>query len=353
MSLNIFFMFDGTFLLGIFAIAKHTPYMELVAIPDRESTRQLPFFLALEEWLARKYPGRDFFFMWQVQPTVIIGRHQLLQNEVNIDFCKTWGIDIVRRKSGGGAVIADMNNIMLSYITTSDSVTTTFSEYTSAVVRSLRILGLDATDNSRNDILIGDRKVSGNSYYRIKNRSIVHGTMLYDFDPVLMNGALTPPSVKLQSHGVKSVRSRVTTIREQLPGLTISNLKEHFASTIPDEGIFMCRETDMHEIEAIEKSYRNTSWLMGKNPKATLTNTDRIDGVGTITVHLTASSGIIRDVALSGDFLSTTDNVSPMISELLTGLPHNRDALRGALSAICVDNLIPGLKNEALINLIC
>ncbi len=328
-------------------------YMELVTLQDTESSRPLPFYLAMEEWLAREYPGRDFFFLWQVRPTVIIGRHQLLRNEIDTGFCKSKNIDIVRRKSGGGAVLADMNNIMMSYITTSDSVTTTFSGYTSAVVRSLKALGLDASDNSRNDILIGDRKVSGNSYYRTKDRSIVHGTMLYDYDPVMMSGALTPPPAKLRSHGVRSVRSRVTTIREHLPQLSIAGLKEHLASTIPDGPVMSLTDADIRGIEAIEETYLDPGWLLGKEPEATLENTARIDGVGTLTLHISTSSGIIRDIALTGDYLSTSDDVSCILSSLLSGTPHDHDAVREALSATEIAALVPGLGNKELVNLIC
>ena len=229
--------------------------MELV-LPYDDAVRPLPFYLAQEEWLAAKFPDRDFFFIWQVHPTVIIGRNQLLDKEVNTAYCRDKGIKIVRRRSGGGAVFADMNNIMFSYITSSSSVTTTFSAYTSMVARSLRQLGLDATDNSRNDILIGDRKVSGNSYYHMPGRSIVHGTMLYDYDADMMMHALTPPAVKLQSHGVASIRSRVTTIREHIPSMSQAEFKTHVLATIPDgdEPILFTAD-DVREIEEIERRY--------------------------------------------------------------------------------------------------
>ena len=151
--------------------------MDLVILNDSRP-RRLAFYLAEEEYLARRYPDRDFFFAWQVKPSVIVGRNQLLQKEINLEFCREHGVDVVRRKSGGGAVVADMNNVMLSYITSSDDVRSTFSEYTSMVAAALRALGLDASDNSRNDILIGTRKVSGNAYYHLPGRSIVPWTML-------------------------------------------------------------------------------------------------------------------------------------------------------------------------------
>ncbi len=181
-------------LQGDFLTMKNS--MDLVVHPEK-ILKDLSFFLAQEEYLAHAFPGRDLFFAWQVDPTVIIGRNQLLEKEVNVDFCRCNNIDIVRRKSGGGAVLADRNNIMFSYITTSDNVPVTFSKYTSMISSALRSLGLDAHDNSRNDILIGDRKVSGNSFYHLNGRSIVHGTMLYDFDAEMMSKALMLSADKL------------------------------------------------------------------------------------------------------------------------------------------------------------
>lgn len=327
--------------------------MELVMIPDTPVPRRLPFFLALEEWLARRYPDRDFFFPWQVEPTVIIGRHQLLEQEVDTAFCRDNNIDLVRRKSGGGAVLADMNNIMFSYITTSDNVTGTFSEYTSMVANALRQLGLDASDNSRNDILIGDRKVSGNSYYHTKGRSIVHGTMLYDFDPVKMTGALTPPAVKLKSHGVGSVRSRITTIREHLPSLPLAEFRDHIVRSLTDGSPLSLSSADIAEVEKIELEYRSPDWLTGMDPAASLTATHRIDGAGTFTVHLKVNGGMVKDFSLTGDYLSTVDDASRLIAESLRDVPYSRHHIAEALDRLSLERIIPGLTNQEFINLIC
>lgn len=326
--------------------------MDLVIPYDGDTVMPLPFYLAEEEWLVARFPDRDFFFIWQVEPTVIVGRNQLLESEVNVDFCRDNGINLCRRKSGGGAVLADMNNIMFSYITSSTCVTTTFSAYTSMVARSLRMLGLDASDNSRNDILIGDRKVSGNSYYHLPGRSIVHGTMLYDFDERLMAGALTPPHSKLKSHGVSSVRSRVTTIKEQLPGLSIEAFKRHVLDTIPD-GNTTLRLTadDVSEIREIERNYYRQEWLAGKNPKGTLVNSARIDGVGTLTVHLEVARGVVKGFMLTGDYLETAD-AGATLSRLMVGIPYVRADIMSALERDDIMSLIPGLSPEALTGLI-
>ena len=89
---------------------------------DTKGTMRLPFYLAMEEYVARNiYKGEDCFFMWQVNPTVIFGRNQVIEDEVNIEYCKSHNIQFYRRKSGGGCVYADMGNVMLSYITGEES----------------------------------------------------------------------------------------------------------------------------------------------------------------------------------------------------------------------------------------
>ena len=120
--------------LIIFGMFLNGRRMIHVKLPDElaRAPRRLPFYLAMEEHLARNFSG-EYFFMWQVAPTVIFGRNQIIDAEVNLDYCRREGIDTCRRKSGGGCVFADMNNIMFSHITTCRSVATTFTDFTSKV----------------------------------------------------------------------------------------------------------------------------------------------------------------------------------------------------------------------------
>ena len=108
-----------------------------IPIPDGEP---LPFFLAAEEFVARKMNEDDCFFMWQVPPSVIFGRNQLIENEVNLDFCRSHHINTFRRKSGGGCVYADQSNIMFSYINSGDGIQFTFDRYVRMVARLLQNL---------------------------------------------------------------------------------------------------------------------------------------------------------------------------------------------------------------------
>ena len=164
--------------------------MKYLELPDN-TVRILPFYLAMEEYAARVIGEESLLFMWQVAPTVIFGRNQLIENEVNLPYCREHSIATYRRKSGGGCVYADMSNIMFSYITRSDNVQTTFNDYTQAIAEMLRSLGLNASSGGRNDVLIDGMKVSGNAFYHLPGRSIVHGTMLYDTDMDHMTQAIT------------------------------------------------------------------------------------------------------------------------------------------------------------------
>ena len=144
--------------------------MKYLQLPYDE-VRRLTFYLAMEEHAAQLLKDNksidELFFTWRVRPTVIFGRNQLIDSEVNVAYCKEHGIEYYRRKSGGGCVYADMDNLMFSYITRSDDVTTTFARYTHAIVAMLKDLGLDASDNSRNDVMVEGKKVSGNAFYHL------------------------------------------------------------------------------------------------------------------------------------------------------------------------------------------
>ncbi len=236
--------------------------MTYVALPTEE-VRRLSFYLAMEEFVARnKNDEADLFFLWQVAPTVIFGRNQVIEDEVNLDYCRKHHIEFYRRKSGGGCVYADKSNVMMSYITRSDQVVGTFEYYMNMVTRMLRDMGLEATSTQNNDVLIGDRKVSGNAFYHIPGHSIVHGTMLFDTDMQHMLNAITPPRAKLDSHGVKSVRQRITLLKEHTD-LTIEAFKAFAIQHLCDSTLRLT-DVDVEAIETIEKDYLNPLFIYGK-----------------------------------------------------------------------------------------
>ena len=154
------------------------------------------------------------FFTWRVAPTVIYGRHQVRENELDEAYCKQQGIRIVQRASGGGCVYADEGNVMLSYISPSTKSQEVFAYFLNTVVKILQSMGLPAVTTTHNDILVNGHKVSGAACYTTPTGTVVHSTMLYDVNIERMTRVLTPSQEKLQKHAVESVRQRVVNLKE-------------------------------------------------------------------------------------------------------------------------------------------
>lgn len=236
------------------------PDMKNIVIPEC-GQRRLIFYLAMEDYVAKAF-DEEAFFVWQSVPTVIIGRNQVLENEVNIDYCSTHAIQVYRRKSGGGCVYSDLGNIMMSYISGRGDVSAVFDRYLSALTASLCSLGLPAERSGRNDVLVEGKKVSGNAFHQLPDRSIVHGTLLYSTDMDALTESIRPPLEKLERHGVESVRQRVMNLsgfdfshRERPAELeSLSALSEFLIKTFCDGEICLTEE-DIRNIESIEKEY--------------------------------------------------------------------------------------------------
>lgn len=234
--------------------------MKHIILPD-DVRKSLAFYLAMEEFVASEVEG-EAFFVWRVEPTVIYGRNQVLENEVNIEYCNDHKVDIVRRKSGGGCVYSDLGNIMLSYVSSRGSVAEVFDRYMTALADALRALGVPAEKSGRNDILVEGRKVSGNAFHQLPDRSIVHGTLLYSTDLEALTEAIRPPVEKLQRHGVESVRQRVMNLSEYISQMTdpADELKspeslERYLIEYFTDGEVVLTESDVKKIELITDTY--------------------------------------------------------------------------------------------------
>lgn len=322
--------------------------MIYIALPEKRMRRP-SFYLAMEEHIARtKNICDDCFFMWQVQPSVIFGRNQLIEDEVNLSYCKEHNIEIYRRKSGGGCVYADLANIMFSYITRDENVNFTFNRYINMIILMLCKLGIDAKTSGRNDILIDGKKISGNAFYHIPGHSIVHGTMLYDTNMENMVGSITPSNHKLISKGVKSVRQRIALIKDHTT-LTLNDFKGFIKNDLCDKEITLT-EKDIQIIKMIEKEYLSKEFILGKNPRYTIIRKRRIEGCGELEVTLEVKNEIIKKIDLHGDFFVTGD----VDREILIPLIDTR-LVRNELNQVLPDDLshiITNLQKKDLIDMI-
>ena len=169
--------------------------------------------MAFDEWCLEHGPDEPVFYLWRNRPSVIVGFNQVAGNEVNLDYLREHGILLVRRVTGGGAVYHDLQNLNYSFVGPLHTIDT------GLITDALTAMGLDVERTGRNDIFLDGRKISGYARRVWKNRELIHGTLMYDVDIETLTAALNVEGSKLNRKGVASVRSRVTNIKDYLPGI--------------------------------------------------------------------------------------------------------------------------------------
>jgi len=310
-------------------------------------TQRLSFYLATEEYLALNYPKEEYFFMWQVEPTVIFGRNQLIENEVNLDFVKKNNIQYFRRKSGGGCVYADQSNIMFSFITPNFNRDFVFDNYLNKVVELLKKLGLPAIFSGRNDILVDGLKVSGNAFYRVNDRSVVHGTMLFDTDLSIMVKAITPDNEKLISKGIDSVRKRVTNLKEYL-SISIEEFKTYMKANLCDDFLVLTQK-DIEGIKKVEQTYLDNDFIYGKNPNYEIIKKKRVQA-GTIEISLELKNQVVKKINMLGDYFLISD--PDLLLDKFKNVPFTKAAFKAVLDKLDLQEYVYNLTESDFLEIL-
>ena len=305
--------------------------------------------LALEEHVFRHHPVDDDVLLFYVNaPAIIIGRNQNTIEEIDPDVVERQGIRVVRRISGGGAVYHDLGNLNFSVMT--PHVHGRFNRYdlfTRPVVDVLRALGVPAELSGRNDLVAGGRKISGNAQFATPARMFSHGTLLVDSDLDAVTAALRPRPGKVESKGVKSIRSRVANIREFVDApLTVDALRAAILAGIfgtSDVARIPTVPLDADDWAAVaalvERRYGAWSWNYGEDPPCNVQRTRRF-ATGEVDVRLHVAGGRITAVRLFGDYMGERDVGA--LEALLVGVPHERAAIARALAGVEVGAFVGG-----------
>ena len=324
--------------------------MKYILLPKPDTIHQLPFYFAIEEYVARHYTDDDYFMGWRVNPTVMLGRNQLIDNEVNTDYCKEHKIDIFRRKSGGGCIYADKGCIQFSYISRAVNANEAFTAYMQRMADLLKGLKIDAQLSGRNDILINGTKVSGCAFYQLSNRSVLHNSLLFDTQLDHLSNALTPAKEKLQSKGVASVRQRVTNVATYTQ-LDILAFMDYVRQEMCGTEVFELTEEEMKGVAEIEKELSSDDFVYGKNPKYSLVRKHRFEGVGTLEAHIELKNNIIGSINMVGDYFLLGD-IDHDFLNLLKGCEFTREAVEERLENIDLSTIIRGLKLRQFLRLL-
>jgi lipoate---protein ligase len=301
------------------------------------------FYFALEEYVLTKLlkDSETYFFTWEIHG-VVIGKNQVIENEVNLQFLKENQIDVYRRPTGGGCVYADHRNTMFSIITKKTNKEFTFKTYLSKIIDSMKLLNIDIEFSGRNDLLFEGKKISGNAFLQNKYGMLMHGTFLYDCDLETMIRAISPSDEKLVSKGIDSVRSRVTNLKPYLNGLTQQQLIKHFENTLTNQTYTLSQE-EIDLIHEMAKKYESKEWIYKKQPAYTKMLKKRISG-GLFEVKLDLEEGIIKNIAIQGDFFDKIP-LSPF-EEQFNGKLYERKIIQGILTKNKIEDYILDAKTE-------
>lgn len=275
-----------------------------------------PYFnLALEEYTLKNLDlDDDIFILWQNANTVVVGRNQNTIEEINSKYIKENDVNVVRRMSGGGAVYHDLGNINYTFITSSDEDSKhNFKKFTKPVIDALKSLGIEAEFTGRNDITIDDKKVSGNAQYYYQNKMLHHGTILFDVNPDILKEVLNVKADKIESKGIKSVKSRVTCVSKHLSNSMTSNeFKDMLFKFILQTDDLSTKEYILSEEDILSinklanEKYSTWEWVYGESPKFEIQQSKRYKG-GNIDLRFNVKNGTVADFKIFGDFFGNKD----------------------------------------------
>jgi len=313
------------------------------------------FNLALEEYFLKNFKGEEYFILWQNESAIIIGRNQNTIEEINKDYVEANNIKVVRRLSGGGAVYHDLGNLNFTFIVgANESNVNNFKKFTDSIVDSLDKIGVKAEFTGRNDITIEGKKFSGNSQYYFKDRLLHHGTILFNSDLSVVQSALQVKAEKIESKGIKSVRSRVTNVYPYLiEKVSVKEFKEILLHSIFEyKNVpykeYVLNQNDIDKIQAIaDEKYSTWDWTYGESPEFNMEKSKRYP-FGQLNIKLDVKNGKIKSMGIYGDFFANKDLTK--LQEGFIEVNFEEESIRETIQGLDLQEYIQGITIEDFID---
>lgn len=333
----------------------------MIFVPNENNDPRIN--LAIETYLLKEKPLDEPILLFYInEPSIIIGRNQNTIEEINKEYVEENGIHVVRRLSGGGAVYHDFGNLNFSFIMPDDGNSfRDFAKLTQPIIQALHELGVAGAElKGRNDLVINDQKFSGNAMYATAGRMFAHGTLLFDSDINEVVNALKVSKDKIESKGIKSIRSRVTNIKPFLPAekqeMTTIDFREEIllkifgVASIDQVKTYELTEEDWTKINQIsEEYYRNWDWNYGRSPEFNLERKQRFP-IGSIEAKMDVSEGVIKEIKVHGDFFGLGEIKD--VEELLTGVKYEKAAIAAAVENIDIKKYFGNIEKNDLVDLL-
>lgn len=294
--------------------------------------------------------------------SIIVGKNQNTYEEVNTSYVEENGVKVVRRFSGGGAVYHDLGVLNFCFLTKDDGDSfRNFKRFTTPVIDALQKMGASGAElRGRNDLIIDDKKFSGNAMYSKNGRMTAHGTLMFNSQIDAVVGALKPKKHKLESKGIKSIRSRVTNIKpylsDEYQNMNTKSFREKLLLNIYDvDNVSQVKEykltdQDWVEIEKFAEKYTaNWEWNYGESPDFDLERSERLS-IGTVEVKLNVDRGVIQNIKIYGDFFGMGE-ISD-VENKLKGTNYETNSIREVLESIDINKYFGDVNVDELVELI-
>ncbi len=260
-----------------------------------------PFFnIAAEEYVLKHFTD-DVLMLWQSRPSIVIGKHQNLVAEVNLNYTRQNTIPVLRRISGGGTVYHDLGNLNYTFIRSEENRERLidFKAFSKPVIEFLKTLGIKAEVQGKSNLVVDGKKFSGNAAHVFKNRVLHHGTLLFNSSLDELEMVIQPANAKINDKSIKSVRATVTNLADKLKDpLTIKDFTDRLAAfLIAFYGVDKTYSFTLHDKEAVKtlinEKYGTADWNYGYSPAYEFTNR-----IGNSSLLIKVKKGIIEHADL-------------------------------------------------------
>jgi lipoate-protein ligase A len=305
---------------------------------------------AIASSVGRGLTPNTVVFCYPSHPYVCVGVHQVVELEVDVEYCTSKNIPIIRRQVGGGTVYLDEWQQFYHVIIRSDDplarlgIEDFFRELLKPVVKFYRSYGLPAMYKPVNDVVINGRKASGNGAAKLHNSMVLIGNVILDFNAEEASKILRVPDIKLRDKLVKSMKEWVTSLKNELGYIpsreeVVERLKESFESELNVDLVesYLTPE-ELSELDRVRQYISSREWLygdlLGKEylmmryvPGQRVVKIREghyivyVDYRSSKTVRLIVEleDGVLRNIIISGDFFIQPINSLPTIEKELTG----------------------------------
>ncbi len=322
------------------------------------NTNDTAFNIALEEYCFKNLRDQDeIFLLWINEPSIIVGKYQNTIEEINTEYTREHGINVIRRISGGGAVYHDLNNLNYTIISNKDKGKEgfDFKEFSKPIIDTLAELGVKAEFTGRNDLEIDGQKFCGNAQAYIKDRVMHHGCLLFNVEFSALANALKVSKDKIESKGVKSVRARVTNILPHLKEpITVNEFAEKILGYMkkhnPNMTEYHFSEEEIEKIKERAEYKRSWEWNYGESPEYNISRSHRFPK-GKIEIFANVINSKITSIKFYGDFFGKNEELTD-IENLLVDVKYTPEDVKKALENVEINNYFAGFTLDEIIEAI-